>query len=87
MRIEMHLVKCSEASPEKDGRYHIATLDDMGNVDWLSTVLFTTGGGWNTYYKFDGTVFTDNRIRYDDSTEYPEAYWADSVVLTEDDDE
>ena len=87
MRIELHLVKCSDASPEKDGRYHIATLNDTGNVDWLSTTLFTVEGGWNTYRNCDVTVFAYNRIRYDDNTKYPEAYWADSVVLTEDDDE
>lgn len=87
MRLEMHLVKCSEASPKKDGRYPTVTLNDTGNVDWFSSTLFTTDGGWNTCRMCDGTVYTNGRIWYEDSTEYPEAYWADSVVLTEDDDE
>ena len=86
MRLEMHLIKCADVSPEKDGYYAVVELR-KGKVYDVRAIEYTTDGGWNTFRRLCGGLCDENRIRFEDPEKYPEAYWCDASVLTEDDDE
>lgn len=85
MRIELNLVKCSDESPTKDGRYTV--------VDWLfekwsirGDMDYTVEGGWNTSRSLTENGVIDTKYALN-LAEEPDAYWAKEMVVTEDDDE
>lgn len=56
-------------NPKKDGDYLLAMfIDNHGNPFSVSTVGFTTDGGWNTYRSFFGDeVDTRNSFGFEPS--------------------
>lgn len=82
MKVEMNFVKCMDEAPKADGDYSVMTVHSENY--FYGTMKFTVDGGWNTRYTYAGELDTSHRINFESD---PEAYWAKSIVITEDDDE
>lgn len=88
MRIELNLVKCSDKSPRKDGRYTVVDKRYDGKWSIRGDMEYTVVGGWNTAYTKikDGVNILDTKYALK-LAEEPDTYWAKEMVVTEDDDE
>lgn len=82
MKVEMNFVKCMDEAPKADSYYSVMTVHS--EIYFYGSTEYTVDGGWNTRYTSEGELDTSHKINFESD---PGAYWAKSVVITEDDDE